>query len=383
MNDSVTQSHYFASHYGAPFYRRVSLLVLVAVFIADLLTPLGFAHGTLYVFAIILAVPYGNQQWLLRVGLAAALLCSLGVLLAPMPEQTSLVRVISNRLISLATIGLGITFALYYLNLRQQNEQLQKDAQIHRQRLQRYRQWLDLAAQQNPIGLWWYDTVRDRLHWSEATARLHGMPLDHSPLMSETINFYPAPHDQTIRECFSRCRSSGEAYDRELPLITADGRQLWVRTTGEAQYNEARQIIAVLGTIQDLTQHRAVTNKLDENQRSLRHFLDAIPVAVWTANPQGVVDYLNRPIALYCGVSEEQVSEPGYWLTLVHPDDQDRCAETWMKSVETGTPYQIHFRFRRHDGEYIWHLVSANPVRDSEGRIIKWYGSAVELPADY
>ncbi|WP_341939231.1 PAS domain-containing protein [Marinimicrobium sp. C2-29] len=300
-----------------------------------------------------------------------------------MPEQASLTLVISNRLISLAAIGLGITFALYYLNLRKRHDRLQKDLHTGQQQLQRYRQWLDLTARHNPIGLWWYDTVRDRLHWSESTTRLHGMPLEHTPLMSEAINFYPAPHDQTIRECFSRCRDNGEAYDRELPMVTADGRQLSVRTTGEAQYDKAGHIVAVVGTIQDLTQLRATTIQLNESQRRLQHFLDAIPVTVWTANPDGAVDYLSRTIIEFSGVPKEQISEPGYWLTLVHRDDQDRCAETWMKSVETGTPYQIHFRFRRYDGEYIWHLVSANPVRDSEGRIIKWYGSAVELPTDY
>lgn len=383
MIDSVTQSHYFASHYGAKIYRPVSLLVLSTVFVADLLTPLGFSHGTLYLFAIILAVPSGNQRWLLRVGLLSALLCSLGVLLAPMPGQASLAVIISNRLTSLAAIGLVVTLAVIYLNLRKQNDQLQKDAQLDRQRRQRYQQWLDLTVQHNPIGLWWYDTVQDRLHWSEATARLHGLPQDHTPLMSEAINFYPSPHDRFVRECFSRCRNNGEAYDQELPLHTADGRQLWVRTTGEAQYDTGGNIVAVLGTIQDLTHHKKTTSQLNESHRRLRHFLDAIPITVWTANPDGAVDYLNRTIIEFSGASKEQISEPGYWLTLVHPDDQDRCAETWMKSVETGTPYHIHFRFRRHDGEYIWHMVSANPVRDSDGRIIKWYGSAVELPSDF
>ena len=57
-----------------------------------------------------------------------------------------------------------------------------------------------------------------------------------------------------------------------------------------------------------------------------------------------------------------------------HPDDLSNALDTFSQAMQTGTSYQALSRLRRADGEYRWHQVRAQPLRDREGRIVQWYG---------
>ncbi len=106
---------------------------------------------------------------------------------------------------------------------------------------------------------------------------------------------------------------------------------------------------------------------------------NAMPQIVWTANPDGWLDYYNDRWVAYTGMSVEQTQGWG-WAPVLHPDDVQRCVEVWKHSVDTGEPYEIEYRFRRaSDGSYRWHLGRAMPVRDSSGKILKWFGTCTDI----
>ncbi len=106
---------------------------------------------------------------------------------------------------------------------------------------------------------------------------------------------------------------------------------------------------------------------------------NAVPQIVWTANPDGWLDYYNDHWVAYTGMSVEQTQGWG-WAPVLHPDDLQRCIDVWKHSVDTGDTYQIEYRFRRaSDGSYRWHLGRALPVRDAEGNIQKWFGTCTDI----
>ena len=106
---------------------------------------------------------------------------------------------------------------------------------------------------------------------------------------------------------------------------------------------------------------------------------NVVPQIVWTANPDGWLDYYNVHWVAYTGMSIEQTQGWG-WGPVLHPDDLQRCVEVWKRSLETGKPYEIEYRFRRaSDGSYRWHLGRALPVRDAEGKILKWFGTCTDI----
>ena len=111
---------------------------------------------------------------------------------------------------------------------------------------------------------------------------------------------------------------------------------------------------------------------------SFRQIVDTIPgfVAVMTA--EGGVEYVNRQVLDYFGRTLEELKKWGT-TDAVHPDDLPRVSDTWRSSLEAGTPYDFENRLRRADGVYRWFQSRGFPLRDGEGRIVRWYNLLTDI----
>src|SRR4029450_5017089 len=133
----------------------------------------------------------------------------------------------------------------------------------------------------------------------------------------------------------------------------------------------------------ELAEREAKIRRLLEAQTpqaedELRAIINNAPVFLWSDLPDGYCDFLNQPWLTYFNLSLQEAQGAG-WATLLHPDDAARHLESWQKSVATGIPFETEARFRRPDGEYRWFLNRANPLRDNTGRIVKWYGTNIDM----
>jgi len=124
---------------------------------------------------------------------------------------------------------------------------------------------------------------------------------------------------------------------------------------------------------------RNVDQQLRASEERFRQLADAMPPIVWTARSDGWLDYYNQRWFDYTGLTLAQ-SEGTGWGRVLHPDDLQHCIDTWRLSVRTGELYEIKYRFRRaSDGSYRWHLGRASAIRDADGRIMKWFGTATDI----
>jgi PAS domain S-box-containing protein len=115
-----------------------------------------------------------------------------------------------------------------------------------------------------------------------------------------------------------------------------------------------------------------------EAERQLRAAIDTIPVIVWSALPDGSNDFHNQRSLSYAQVSPDRMLGLG-WASMVHPDEVDGHLEAWARSVETGNSFAFESRLRGADGEYRWFLHRAEPMRDRSGKIVKWYGTNLDI----
>jgi PAS domain S-box-containing protein len=119
--------------------------------------------------------------------------------------------------------------------------------------------------------------------------------------------------------------------------------------------------------------------KAEASERYYRFLAETIPQIVWTAQPDGSVDYYNERWYEYTGLTLDQTQGWG-WDAVLHPNDVQPCLDRWKQSVETGEIYEIEYRFRRaSDGQYRWHLGRALPLRDGDGKIVKWFGTGTDI----
>src|SRR5713101_6776974 len=126
--------------------------------------------------------------------------------------------------------------------------------------------------------------------------------------------------------------------------------------------------------------HRRAEEALRESEHKLRQIIEsAVPGMLWVTGPDGEVTRVNQRTLDFTGArSVEDLLNLG-WQKFLHPEDFPKTANAFFHAIQTGEPYENLQRVRRVDGEYRWHHVRAEPLRDREGRIIEWYGLSVDI----
>ena len=119
---------------------------------------------------------------------------------------------------------------------------------------------------------------------------------------------------------------------------------------------------------------------LGASEESFRLIVETIPGLIAVMTPEGAVEHVNRQVLEYFGRTLEELKQWGT-TDAVHPADLPRVIAAWQHAVETGLPYEFEHRIRRGDGEYRWFQSRGLPLRDAEGRIVRWYVLLTDIDA--
>jgi len=115
------------------------------------------------------------------------------------------------------------------------------------------------------------------------------------------------------------------------------------------------------------------------SEERYRFLGDSIPQQVWTALPDGALDYVNERVLEYFGRSFEELIGWG-WSDFVDENDRPIALERWNTALQTGEPYEVELRLRRApDGAFRWHLARAVAMRDADGEIVRWFGTNTDI----
>ncbi len=174
---------------------------------------------------------------------------------------------------------------------------------------------------------------------------------------------------------------SGEinSYSLRKRYVHASGSAVWVSLTVSLLRDDAGIPRYGIGVVQDIAKELAAEQGMLESEGRYRFLADTVPQIVWTARPDGQVDYYNQRWFDYTGLTFEQTRGQG-WKAVEHPEDLPRCVELWNRCVETGDPFEMEVRFKRaSDGEYRWHLSRAFPLTDQSGNVRKWFGTCTDI----
>ncbi|MDX2232268.1 MAG: PAS domain S-box protein [Leptolyngbyaceae cyanobacterium bins.349] len=125
---------------------------------------------------------------------------------------------------------------------------------------------------------------------------------------------------------------------------------------------------------------RRMEAELQESETRYRMLTQLVPQILWTAQPDGYLDYFNQQWAEFAGVDPAE-TEGWNWQPVLHPEDQQKTVDLWTQATQAGKFYECEHRVRRADGEYRWLLSRALPQRDETGKITKWFGTATDIHA--
>ncbi|MDO3640472.1 PAS domain S-box protein [Mucilaginibacter sp. L3T2-6] len=256
------------------------------------------------------------------------------------------------------------------------------------------------------VGGWEYDIEKQTIYWSSVTKEIHGVPPDYKPDLESGLKFYDREQDRRrIKEALAAAMTNGTPWDQERQLTTVSGEKIWVRSIGNAEF-ENGICKRLFGTFQDINdfksaefalqrsleaqeklnavmlEHIELIEQQDKTIEKIQEFkflADSIPQMIWTAGPDGTFDYYNQHWFNYTGMSFNETLAKG-WQPVLNAEGFAKYEKAWAESLSTGKPLQMELRFRRAtDGAYKWHLCRALPMKDDRGKITKWFGSCTDI----
>jgi PAS domain S-box-containing protein len=181
-----------------------------------------------------------------------------------------------------------------------------------------------------------------------------------------------------VMEKWRALLAAGEAGEIQARLRRYDGVYRWFLFRSEPLRDETGKIVRWYGANVDIEDQKQADEGLRASERTLNLIINTIPMLAWSTDPTGFVEFLNQRWLEFTGLSAEQASGFG-WSVAIHPDDAKGLIDYWQAALASGTEVDVEARMRRFDGEYRWFLFRASPLRDERGKIIKWYGTNVDI----
>ncbi|WP_263354770.1 PAS domain-containing protein [Acidicapsa acidisoli] len=246
------------------------------------------------------------------------------------------------------------------------------DHEVLTQELRRREAHLAEAQSLSRTGSFGWNPSGEELVCSEETYRI----FEYEPAEKLTIDKIierTHPEDRIlVRETAERASCTEGAIDFTHRLLFADGRVKHLHFRAKPLLTACHEL-EFAGAVTDITERITAEEKIRRNERELQTLIDVMPAYVVTALPDGTADYLSQRWLDYFGQTREEAMGWG-WARVVHPDDIDRVSANWQAGLASGEPVEQELRCRRADGVYRWFLNRNLPLRDDEGKIVKWYG---------
>jgi PAS domain S-box-containing protein len=236
---------------------------------------------------------------------------------------------------------------------------------------------LQVAMSSARLGDWSWDAASGCVILGQRAADIFDLPVN-QPVSWAALQQRLAEEDrEPAREALLNAFSSRQDFDIEC-RIDHHGERRWLSVVGHGSYDDADQLRGITGMVQDITERKAAEDSLRHSEEQLRALADSIPQLAWIAQADGAMIWYNKRWFEYTGSTEEQMLGDG-WQDVYDPACIPPMVAHWREAMQSGQPFEMEFPIRGADGQYRWFLTRANPVRDREGHMVRWFGTSTDV----
>ena len=165
--------------------------------------------------------------------------------------------------------------------------------------------------------------------------------------------------------------------------VRRDGSRFWASgemmpLQGDDGARPGAEVLGFVRILRDRTAEHRTGEALRDAEARFRAFAQTVPNHIWSATPNGQLDWANERAHGYLGVEPGSVlgSE---WASAVHPDDRAEAGRRWAGAVAAGQPYETEFRLRRADSVFRWFIGRALPIHGRDGQVVRWVGTNTDI----
>jgi PAS domain S-box-containing protein len=154
----------------------------------------------------------------------------------------------------------------------------------------------------------------------------------------------------------------------------------WVSASKKKSEEALREARDELGIrVSERTAELQASNaELRQRERQLRLLTEVIPQQIWSGTPDGTIDYCNHRLLEYVGCSLEEV-QGGRFMETIHPDDREEFHQAFRRALSGGASFEGQWRVRNRDGCYRLFFMRGVPLRQAEGKPLRWYGTNTDI----
>jgi len=261
---------------------------------------------------------------------------------------------------------------LYAVGMVEDVTERKRTERLLRESEQRFR----LLFERNPLPMWIFDLETLRfLEVNDAAVAQYGYSRDE--FLAMTIRDIRPPEVQAKLDAALRLPSGpGLVYRMAHRHRWKDGtvRDVEVTTTETVIEGRAARVALVL----DVTERVRAEDALRESELRFRTLAESIPQLAWMAEPDGHIFWYNQRWYDYTGTTLEEMEGWG-WQTVHDPEVLPDVVERWTRAIRSGERFEMEFPLRGADGRFRTFLTRVEPVRDGEGRVIRWFGTNTDV----
>ena len=242
------------------------------------------------------------------------------------------------------------------------------------EKLRKSEEFLDRTNRLAGIGGWEVDLLTEEVIWSDETCSIHGAPAKYRPTLEGGLSMYARSAQPTIIAAVERAAAGGPGWDLELPVIRFDGRPIWARSVGAAEFKDGK-VVRLSGAFQDITAQVEAREALRQADERVALAADSGEIGIWDWDiAQGKLTCDPWMYRLH-GKDPARKDSYGLWRDHIHPEDEPRILKALEDAVRGAKAYDEEFRIVWEDGTVHTLRGTARVTRDAKGRALNMVGA--------
>jgi PAS domain S-box-containing protein len=255
------------------------------------------------------------------------------------------------------------------------------EAKVTEQRLRASEEFLDRTGQIAGIGGWQIDLATDAVLWSDHMKRIHETALDFEPTLEKGIAFYPPESRAVIERVLHEATRDGVGWDLELPMNTATGRKIWVRSVGTVESVDGRPV-RLNGSTQDITARKQTENALTYERDLMASLLETVPDQIFFKDRDSRFVRVNAGMARRHGLRSPAEAIGKTEADFFPEAHAERTLAVERHIMESGEPVlEMEEQALWPDRPPTWSITTKMPLYDADDHIVGTFGISRDITA--